>query len=101
MADRTMRDLAGILHFLTPQQMAEEIVRLDGRLREARNALNAFVLAHHATITGPATEIEAKTMHYIALNDAIQLLGRPLHHHAEPSPQHGTPEQAQKGGGND
>jgi hypothetical protein len=30
MADRKTRDVAGILHFLTRQQMAEEIVRLDG-----------------------------------------------------------------------
>ena len=29
MSDERTRDVAGILHFLTPQQMAEEIVRLD------------------------------------------------------------------------
>jgi hypothetical protein len=34
---RKTRDVAGILHFLTPQQMAEEIVRLDAAL-SARSA---------------------------------------------------------------
>ena len=32
---RKTRDVAGILHFLTPQQMAEEIVRLDAALAAA------------------------------------------------------------------
>jgi hypothetical protein len=38
-ARRTTRDVAGILHVLTPQQMAEEIVRLDAAL--AKVALDA------------------------------------------------------------
>lgn len=38
------RDVAGILHFLTPQQMAEEIVRLDALLAATRrNELPDFL----------------------------------------------------------
>lgn len=36
MADQKTRDVAGIQHFLTPQQMAEEIVRLDALLNRYR-----------------------------------------------------------------
>lgn len=37
--ERKTRDVAGILHFLTPQQMAEEIVRLDKALHDCRALL--------------------------------------------------------------
>ncbi|MDR0226123.1 MAG: DUF4406 domain-containing protein [Burkholderiaceae bacterium] len=72
---RQTRDKAGILHYLTPEQMAEEIVRLDARLAAAPQA--------------PAQEAPAAPAGDLALIVAALEHGQPqMAHYAEPCERH-------------